>query len=211
MFGGIFSLLVIPVSAFDQGYSQGYMGVPKWVLNRMDTSIMPDRYYPQNTSEEGETSPTAASYISSGNDLLMSGSFADAKGAFENAINLKPKSFDAWAGRGMAYEGMKRYQSALESYEKALGFASKSQEGIWMVYAGQGRALYNLQDYEGAVTALEKAIEEYADTGESGIGDLVAMYEKLAYAREKTGDAEGASDAMEKAATLKEIIGEIEE
>lgn len=188
------------------GYTQGWLGAPDWVLERMDTSIMPDLYIPKNTSEKAESvPPSAGAYIREGNNLLISGSYADAKKSFEKAIALKGTSFDAWAGRGMALEGLKRYQSALDSYEKAISFAGEN-EGAWIAYAGKGRVCYHLKEYEDAEKALEKAIDRFAGSGESNIEDLINLYEKLADSRERLGDSDGAADAAKKAADLKAAL-----
>ena len=198
--------LVFPVSASDAGYTQGWMGVPNWVLDRMDSSVIPDSYIPKNVTSNGEEKPTLKSYINSGNTLLVSGSFAEAKQSFENAITLNPESFDAWTGRGMALEGLKRYQTALDSYERAIGF-SDSKSNVWLAYAGKGRVSYKLQDYLTASKALETAIDEFAGSGESNIEDLISMYEKLAEAKQKLGEEDAAADAMKKAQDLRSAIG----
>ena len=198
--------LVFPVSASDAGYTQGWMGVPNWVLDRMDTSIMPDSYIPKNTTSNGEEKPTLKSYINSGNTFLVSGSFTEAKQSFENAIALNPGSFDAWTGRGMALEGLKRYQTALDSYVRAISF-SDSKSNVWLAYAGKGRVSYKLQDYLTASKALETAIDEFAGSGESNIEDLINMYEKLADAKTKLGELNAAADALKKAQDLRSAIG----
>ncbi len=188
------------------GYTQGWLGAPDWVLERMDTSIMPDLYIPKNTSEQAESvPPSVGAYIREGNNLLTSGSYGGAKNSFEKAINLKANSFDAWAGRGMALEGLKRYQSALDSYEKAISFAGENA-GAWIAYAGKGRVCYHLKEYGDAEKALERAIDRFAGSGEVNIEDLINMYEKLSDSREKLGDSAGAADAAKKAADLRAAL-----
>jgi tetratricopeptide (TPR) repeat protein len=196
--------LVCPAAADEEGYTQGWMGAPDWLLERMDTDIMPAFYIPKNTTgQTGEVRPTAGSHISEGNNLLISGSYADAKRSFENAINLKPESFDAWTGRGMALEGLKRYQTALDSYEKAISFSDPDEDAAWIAYAGKGRVCYHLADYKTALNAIEEAIERFAGSGESNIDDLIHLYEKLADIEEKLGNEAAASDAREKAGDLR--------
>ena len=70
-----------------EGYTQGWLGAPDWVLDRMDTSIMPDLFIPKNLQESNDV-PTVSSYLEDGNDFLLSGSFNDAKRSFEKAIEL---------------------------------------------------------------------------------------------------------------------------
>lgn len=198
--------LISPVCADSDGYTDGApLGAPDWVLDRMDGSTMSNLFIRNNSEESEEIRPTINSYISDGNNLLISGSFADAKKAFENAINLKPESFDAWTGRGMALEGLKRYQSALESYEKAIGFAGSSS-AVWIAHAGKGRVSYNLQDYETAAMEFESAIDQYGNSGDTDLEDLIHLYEKQAATKRKLGDDAAASEAQSKAEDLRSKI-----
>jgi tetratricopeptide (TPR) repeat protein len=199
-------LIVAPVVG-DDGYTQGSpLGAPDWLLQRLDTSIAPDFYTPSNKSTTEVIIPSVSSYLTAGNNLLIAGSYSDAKHDFESAIGLKPDSYEAWLGRGMALEGMKRYQTAIDSYEKAISL-SESETGAWVAYAGKGRVLIHLQKYEDAVKAFETAIDEFSRSGSLDIEDLVHMYEKLASAQEMLGNTSAAEDAARKAEDLKSTIG----
>lgn len=202
-------LLSPPVRADDYGYTEGApLGAPNWLLERMDTSSLPEYYLPRNTTGEQVNVPTASSYISSGNNLLVSGSFADAKLAFENAVQLKPGSYDAWVGRGLALEGLKRYQTAIDSYEKAIGFAPDDGSS-WIAYGGKGRVSLELNKYQDASDALERAIDEYARSGASNMDDLSSLYSHLAEAKNKLGLNAEATAAKEKVQTLKSATGSV--
>ncbi|MDD1728901.1 MAG: tetratricopeptide repeat protein [Methanospirillum sp.] len=200
--GVLFCFCTTAVTA-DDGYTDGApLGAPNWILERMDTSIMPDYYLPPNTTSDEVRVPTATSYINSGNTLLTSGSFAEAKGAFENAINMKSDTYDAWVGRALALEGLKRYQTSEESYRKAISLAA-ADGSAWVAHAGVGRVLIELKKYEDAAASLETAIDEYAKSGSTNIDDLASIYNHLAEAKNKLGLADEAAAAKEKASSLK--------
>jgi len=167
----------------------------------MDTSYLPDFYIPRNLTDGQEDIPTVASYITNGNNFLAGGSYAEANRAFESAITLSPNSFDAWIGRGYALEGLNRYQSAEESFNKAISL-SQTREHAWAAYAGKGRVLAELQQYEGAASAYNTAIMLLVDTHTGITDDLVHLYVSLAQAEEKIGNIEGASAAIREAERL---------
>lgn len=198
-------LFSLPALA-DSGYTQGSpLGAPDWLLERLDPEITPDFYKPSNTSTTEVIIPSVSSYLTAGHNLLIAGSYADAKRDFESAIGLKPDSFEAWLGRGMALEGLQRYQTALDSYEKAISL-SESEAGAWVAYAGKGRILIHMQKYSQAVEALQTAIDEFTLSGSLNIEDLIHMYEKLAVAEEKQGNITAAAEATEKAQSLKSSL-----
>lgn len=190
------------MASAEEGYSQGWLGAPDWVLDRMDTSILPDFYYPRNLTGESEESPSVSSAIQKGNDLLASGSFTEAKKSFEDAIGMNSRSFKAWLGRGYALEGLKRYQSAHDSYDTAISL-SGNQEAAWAAYAGKGRVAFELHQYQVAETALEKSIEKFADTESGTPEELIDLYLVLAETKEKRGDESGAIAALRMGEDLK--------
>lgn len=199
------TLVSAPVLA-DSGYTQGSpLGAPDWLLERLDPEMTPDFYKPSNTSTTEVIIPSVSSYLTAGNNLLISGSYGDAKRDFESAIGLKPDSFEAWLGRGMSLEGLQRYQTALDSYEKAISL-SESEVGAWVAFAGKGRVLIHMQKYPDAADALRTAIDEFTLSGSLNIEDLVHMYEKLAVAEDKQGNSRAAEEAAEKANTLKSSL-----
>jgi tetratricopeptide (TPR) repeat protein len=195
--------LPLSVSAeFD--YSQGWLGAPEWAIAWMNSGefVVPDFLYPKNINATRVDEPTYVSYITNGNNLLSGGSFSEAKINYENAIGLVPNSSDAWLGRGYALEGLKRYQSALESYEKAIGF-SKSGDYDWTAFAGKGRISLVLQNYKDAAIAFESAIHTFEGQEAVRSKDLISIYLGLAEAAQKSGDTEKSSAALEKAEELR--------
>lgn len=181
---------ITPLASAEDGYTQGWLGAPDWVLDRTDTSILPDFYIPRNISGINEENPTVLSSIARGNQLLASDSFLDAKKQFEDAIRLESNSFDAWLGLGYALEGSKRYQSAIDAYKTANSL-SGSEDSAWAAYAGLGRVSLILGQYQAAEQAFQTAIEMIDDTGYSDAEDRQALENGLAEARQKLGGGYG--------------------
>jgi len=195
----ILSLLILgvvtPVLSVQEGYSQGWLGAPDWVLDRIDTSILPDFFYPRNISEVHDDLPTVTGSIASGNDMLAGGSYLDAKAQFEKAITINSRSYEAWLGRGYALEGLKRYQSALESYEKAILY-STNKESAWAAYAGKARSLLALNQYDAAEKAFESSIQKLEQTGMGYNEGLVDLYSALAGIQERKGSESISSQSL---------------
>jgi tetratricopeptide (TPR) repeat protein len=191
-FGGILVIVfgLIPLVSADEDYSQGWLGAPNWVLDRTDTSILPDFYYPKNISGSDSHIPPISSSINKGNELLSSDSFLEAKQHFEEAIRLNPRSFDAWLGRGYALEQSKRYQSAVDSYQTAISL-SGNEESPWAAYAGLGRVSLTLGQYKTAEQAFQTAIEMIEEMGSADATDMQNLYDELAEARQKQGEEFG--------------------
>jgi len=182
-------LIILPVSAGD-GYTQGWLGAPDWVLNRVDTDILPDFYYPRNIPGGLDEIPTVSSSITRGNELLISGSYIESKRYFEEAIQLDPRSFDAWLGRAYALEKTKRYQSALESYHNAVSY-SDMWDSTWPAYAGIGRTSLALGQYQAAESAFQEALILLEDSGNANLEDITEIDSGLTIARENLGEFSG--------------------
>ncbi|MFH0968518.1 MAG: tetratricopeptide repeat protein [Methanobacteriota archaeon] len=200
MSGGI---LISPVMAVD-GYTQGWMGAPDWVMAEKEGGNfdLPDFFYPKDVNTTKGEEPNLSSYIEHGNKLLAGGSFAEAKQNYEKAIGISSNSYDAWVGRGYALEGLKRSQTALDSFEKAIGF-SNSIDHNWIAYAGKGRVLTVLQRYKDATEAFRSAIDAFEAQSSGTLEDHVMLYQGLAEAAQKSGDMEESSAALGKAEELK--------
>ncbi len=190
---GILLLVVCFVPSLvsaDDGYTQGWLGAPDWVLDRTDTSILPDFYYPRDTTGVDEESPVFSSAISKGNELIAGGSYIDAKNQFEVAIGLNPRSYDAWLGRGLALEKSKRIQTALESYQHAITLSDMG-DSTWAAYAGVGRTSLVLGQYQSAKIAFEESIALVKESISSDQAALPELYDGLAEAQQKLGDYSG--------------------
>lgn len=183
-------LSIAPLVSAEEGYTQGWLGAPDWVLDRTDTSILPDFYIPRNVSGHPLDTPTVSSSIARGNDLLASESFLDAKKQFEEAIRLNSRSYDAWLGLGYALEGSKRYQSAIDSYKTAISL-SDGEDSSWAAYAGLGRVSLTLGQYAAAEQAFLTAISLMDDIGYGDAQDRQALENQLAQAQQKLGNGYG--------------------
>lgn len=180
-----------PLVSAEDGYTQGWLGTPDWVLDRTDTSILPDFYIPRNVSGHPLDIPTVSSSIGHGNDLLASESFLDAKKQFETAIRLNSRSYDAWLGLGYALEGSKRYQSAIDSYKTAISL-SGGEDSAWAAYAGLGRVSLILGQYAAAEQAFLTALSLMDDNGYGDAQDRQALENGLAEAKQYQGNEYGA-------------------
>lgn len=180
----VLTLIPSSVSALD-GYTEGWLGSPEWVRNRMDTSILPDFFFPRDENSETEL-PTVTSHVTAGNGLLAGGAYLDAKKSFESAIALNPNSYEAWIGRGYAMEGLGRDQSALESYEKAISLSAR-KETAWAAYAGKARMSLNLQQYTNAVHAFERAIALFDQDPKGTLDEYQHLTDGLATAKALKG------------------------
>jgi len=196
----VFGMIPSSVSA-ESEYTHGWLSAPDWVLARIDKNILPDLFIPKNLTGKSEEIPTVTSYVQEGNDLLASSSFEAAKESFDGAIVLNSRSFDAWLGKGYALEGLKRYQSALESYEKAIGL-SNNKVRAWVAYAGKGRALLELQQFQAAGDAFAKSISMFDRSKSGTVEELSDLYRDLAKAKAKIGDEVEASYAQRMADEL---------
>jgi tetratricopeptide (TPR) repeat protein len=68
---------------------------------------------------------------------------------------LDPKNDDAWYNKGITFDNLKRYEEALEAFDKAVELVPKDVAN-WNI---KGFALGNLERYEEALEASEKAID----------------------------------------------------
>ncbi|HWQ68136.1 MAG TPA: tetratricopeptide repeat protein [Methanospirillum sp.] len=193
-----------PASAED-GYSQGYMGVPNWVLDRMDKTAFNNFPGEDLTIEEPDAIPEEVTYIDEGNKNLNSGAYRDAVKSYESAIALNESSFDAWVGRGLALENLMRYQTAVDSFDKAVGITRQGGSS-WVAYAGKARSSFALQKYLTASNAYADAIEQFGSSGSSNIDDLADLYTGLAESYLKLGKKDEATAAQDKADELKQAV-----
>lgn len=193
-----------PASAED-GYSQGYMGVPNWVLDRMDKTAFNNFPGEELTIDEPDAIPKEVPLIDEGNKNLNSGEYRDAVKSFESAIALNESSFDAWVGRGLALESLLRYQTAIDSFDKAVGITRQGGNS-WVAYAGKARSSFALQKYLTASNAFADAIEQFGSSGSSNINDLADLYKGLADSYLKLGKTDEAAAAQNKADELKSVV-----
>lgn len=192
-------LSISPVSA-DYGYTQKWIGSPAWLDEKVNVTILNQDLY--GRMQAGDSLDSVPTDINTGKEQLKGGSYAAAKESFENAINLDGNISDAWAGRGLAQEGLKHYQLALDSFNSAIDLSTNNKY-IWLVYAGKARALLELQKYQDAFSSYNLAIEKYSSSGSSDKSDLINLYEGIADALEKLGKKTESGAALKKANELR--------
>ncbi len=187
------SFLVVAATADEDGMTGGFMHMPTWLYNKRvaegatDTFLMSDVIggpLPTVTPD-----PTYANYIDEGNTALSGGAYREAIKAYESAIAIKPKSFDGWLGKAQALEGLKRYQSAIDAYDTALGYRSTS-EGVWMAYGGKARCSLELNQFKEAIGLFEKAITSYENSGADDEEAYQALLDGLDEANSQYGTME---------------------
>jgi tetratricopeptide (TPR) repeat protein len=105
--------------------------------------------------------PTAPQPTESADDLIARGKalmarkdYREASPLFERATQLAPRSFDAWAKLGLAYNEMGRHGDDLNAYDRALALDEK-QAWVW---GNKGKALRNLKRPEEALAVYERAL-----------------------------------------------------
>ena len=102
------------------------------------------------------------------------GDFEGALADIEKALQLDPRSADAFNQRGTVYYNQAKYAEALADYNKAVEFNPQHADA----YANRGNTRYAMQDYKGAVEDYRKDIEMRPDSqyawNRCGIGQEAA-------------------------------------
>jgi predicted Zn finger-like uncharacterized protein len=97
----------------------------------------------------------ADAYWIRGRIYILTGAYRDAIRDLERALELKPGRYQAHAAMGEAYEAMRDFDRATQSYERAL--EQDGDQGSWWYRLGQVRM--DAGDRNGAVPALVRAVE----------------------------------------------------
>ena len=110
---------------------------------------------------ERPAAPTGPEPTESAEDLLARGKalsaqnkYAEAVPLFERATQLAPRSFEAWANLGRAYNETGQHGPDLEAYEHALALDAQ-QAWVW---SNKGKALRDLKRNEEALPAYDRAL-----------------------------------------------------
>ncbi|NDK54309.1 tetratricopeptide repeat protein [Pontibacter fetidus] len=107
--------------------------------------------------------------------LINQKNYDEAAMHLDKAMTLVPKDAMLWFYRGQLYQQTQKGDSALWSYNRALGF----NDSLQLVHYRAGELLYARGDNAGAIAHLEKAAREY--------GHTVKYITMLASAYERTG------------------------
>ncbi len=177
-------LIISPVSA-EIGYTEKWMDSPAWLQERVAVSTFEPILF-RGAELNINLSQSTQNYINTGKDYLVASSFNDAKTSFDTALGKEPESFDAWFGRAYSLEALKRYQSAVESYDSAIKF-SKLNKNSYLAYAGKGRSSLETRKFQDAADAFEKAIEIFQSSFQNNLTELSHLQEGLADARKNLG------------------------
>jgi tetratricopeptide (TPR) repeat protein len=90
-----------------------------------------------------------------GKMLFDAGKYAEARMAFQSAIELNPENSDAWNGKGIAFKEMGRYGEALEALNRAIELYPENKDA----WNNKGAVLTEIGRYGEALGALERAME----------------------------------------------------
>ena len=108
---------------------------------------------------ELQTSPVPSKSINSRGAIVNSTEYyQEALQLFKDESEKNPSNGYCWYYIGDIYKILKRFQEALEAYEKALQLGVKTMG----VYAGRAKVLYSLREYEKALSAYAHLIYSIA-------------------------------------------------
>jgi len=105
------------------------------------------------------TACESTSLILKGTDYQNNGQYDKALECFNKAIELDPKDYLGYVGRGEVYSEFVRYEEAIADFDTAIRLNPEDDEA----YFEKGQVLEKLGDYESAVEYYSKAIELKSD------------------------------------------------
>ena len=94
-------------------------------------------------------------YFEKGTELLYQSQFQQAIAQFDKAIETQPDNFEAWHFKGSAWANLRKYDKALECYEKAISINPQYSES----YFNLGLLYEQQNDKQTACTYFLKAEE----------------------------------------------------
>jgi tetratricopeptide (TPR) repeat protein len=97
-----------------------------------------------------------------GRSQLEVGSWEDAIGSFDQALQANPGNYRAWSGKAQALVQLERYEAAIDCYKQALNLNSSDPE-IWALH---GKTLGTLTRYREAIASYETALHLQQATGD---------------------------------------------
>lgn len=109
-------------------------------------------------AEAKKSGAAVQAYLSKGDAFVDKGNYREAKNAYQKALELDPKSGDAYAGLGAVEYFQGKFRKALKNFQKAEknGVQENWREGI---YAYQGNSYLELNENEEAIKAFQKLRE----------------------------------------------------
>jgi len=133
--------------------------------------------------------PAEADYAT-GLNLISSGNYTGAVGAFDAAIALEPGYHEAWNGKADALNRNKQYADALAASDRSLALDPSYVQG-WI---NRGYILYNLGRYDDELKAYDQAIAIDPQ-------NATAWFDR-GYSLAAQGDYEGALQAFDKVSAI---------
>jgi tetratricopeptide (TPR) repeat protein len=131
--------------------------------------------------------------------MYQRGAYADAAGAFRNAVRQNPTDYRSYYHLGAAYEQLGQFQQAIHAYKQSLAV-------IDITAAGRKDVEYRIKAMNGLASAISRSDQIELETNEIARKaqnhqrgrDWYQYAKVLAY----RGDADGAIDAYARAALL---------
>lgn len=120
----------------------------------------------------------AAAYSNRGNCRTSQGKFDEAVSDFDRAIALASDEPDPYLGKGVALEGMNKYQKAFEAYQTANNKSmSKYNTSDAVALNNMGNALGSLGDWNEAFKYYKKAADMDSHFVFALANEALAMYQ----------------------------------
>jgi len=107
------------------------------------------------TVEKPSATGSYENWVNYGNQLWRVGFNELAIEAFDQAIKIKPKSYLAWYGKGLALKGEERYREAIAAFDQVIQIQSNISEA----WRERGDAFAELKDYPQALASIDAAIK----------------------------------------------------
>lgn len=136
-------------------------------------------------------------WLEKGNQLWRIGRVAEARGAFNKAIELRDDLYLAWFAKGFASGFDQKFDLALEACDKAIDLQVNPSHYKYEAYRCKAGALQELGRFEPALNSLNEAIK----FDDNNAADFLAQGE-LRYA---LGHYRGALESLNKAIELRKL------
>src|SRR5215467_11832149 len=108
----------------------------------------------QQQAVRRNTSGSVREKCQEGDQLLKQQHYSQALHAYEEALNIDPRNFYAWNGKGTALYSQGNYKKAYEAYQRAI----EIEPGHPVVWVSAGLALKRLQRHQQALVHFERAL-----------------------------------------------------
>jgi TonB family protein len=115
----------------------------------------PDRKLLEGSNENAKKTEVGSSELNRGRAALRSGNYPMAIQLLKQALELDPKSEEAWNNLGLAYLADHRIEDAITAFKKQINV---SHDGVY-AYNNLGRAYWKNRQYEDAEAAFRKQLQ----------------------------------------------------